>query len=68
MKHFNSFWLLLACCPLLITPQVVIAQQVKIDEQSSDQPESEKQAGENKKPSVAGQQKEPSAEEKKDRE
>ena len=68
MKHLNSFWILLACCPLLITPQNAIAQQVAAEKQSSEETESEKQAGENKQPSVAGQQKEPSAEEKKDRE
>lgn len=68
MKHFNSFWLLLTCCSLLFTPQTVIAQQVTLQEQSSDQPEADKQAGESKKPSVAGQQKEPSAEERTARE
>ena len=44
MKSINSFWLLLACCPLLTAPQSLIAQQVTLQEQSSDSPNTAKKA------------------------
>ena len=68
MKSFNSFWVLLACYPLLMPPQSLSAQQATLEEQSSDQPDTGKQVEEKQERPVADQQKQPSAEEQRDRE
>lgn len=68
MKTFNSFWLLFACCTLLITSQSVLAQQVTLQEQSSDSPNTAKKAGQKKEASRAEEQKQPPAEEQRTRE
>lgn len=68
MNYFNAFWLLLAFCLLLVTPQNVIAQKLTPQEEAANRPESEQQVPENQNSPAEVRQKEPAAGEKQARE